>query len=314
MPKTNSRKLRNYEHQDFNALLSELKNEKPAETDFQAEAEAAVPKPEKQVFSLYRQRIFSNENVNYIYSVSENILHEKHCLYVKAITDEELRYSETYLSNMRQCPACAAESYLRIGAKDPENSEHYKRIFELCGITQKQLRNIYLVKGMKTRISGSGFLISYKKDTWKIRLLSENGHVQLLHNNYRVLQNGQRQFVQGFHVQNPSCEDTNFGYALGIGAVLEQHSRQGAWTGGHGRGRKADNARARKEHDIPDEMYRAGQGTVWPSGNRGACMDAFYKVTRSGGDTYAGIFNQRHDKGRTRAACGGIAREHFCVL
>ena len=223
MPKTNSRKLRNYEHQDFNALLSELKNEKPAETDFQAEAEekkkaakAAVPKSEKQVFSLYRQRIFSNENVNYIYSVSENILHEKHCLYVKAITDEELRYSETYLSNMRQCPACAAESYLRIGAKDPENSEHYKRIFELCGITQKQLRNMYLVKGMKTRISGSGFLISYKKDTWKIRLLSENGHVQLLHNNYRVLQNGQRQFVQGFHVQNPSCEDTNFGYALGL--------------------------------------------------------------------------------------------------
>ena len=59
MPKTNSRKLRNYEHQDFNALLSELKNEKPAETDFQAEAEekkkaakAAVPKSEKQVFSL----------------------------------------------------------------------------------------------------------------------------------------------------------------------------------------------------------------------------------------------------------------------
>ena len=57
-----------------------------------------------------------------------------------------------------------------------------------------------------------------------------------------------------------------------------------------------------------------GQGTVWSPGNRGACMDAFYKVTRSGGNTYVRIFNQRYHKGRTRAACGGVTREHFCVL
>lgn len=36
-----------------------------------------------------------------------------------------------------------------------------------------------------------------------------------------------------------------------------------------------------------------------PVGNRGACMDAFHQVTRDGGDTYARIFNKRHDKGRT---------------
>ena len=70
MPKTSSRRLRNYERQDFNALLGELKKEKPAEADFQVKteekkqpSETAGQKPEKQVFSLYRQRIFSNENV-----------------------------------------------------------------------------------------------------------------------------------------------------------------------------------------------------------------------------------------------------------
>lgn len=223
MPKTSSRRLRNYERQDFNALLGELKKEKPAEADFQVKteekkqpSETAGQKPEKQVFSLYRQRIFSNENVKFIYSKNDRILHEKHCQYVKEISDEELQYSESYLSNMRQCPACAAEAYLRIGAKDPEYTERYKEIFEQCGITLKQLRNMFLVRGMKTRITGNGFLISYKEDTWKIQLISRNGHVQLLHNNYRVIQGGRREFVRGFHVQNPHCTDVTFGYALGL--------------------------------------------------------------------------------------------------
>lgn len=223
MPKTSSRKLRNYEHQDFNVLLSELKTEKPAKENLRViteerkqSAEAEGPKPEKQVFSLYRQRIFSNENVKFIYSKNHKILHEKHCPYVRAISDEELQYSESYLPDMRQCFACAAEAYLRIGAKDPENTEYYKRIFELCGVTPKQLRNMFLARGMKTRISGNGFLVSYREDTWKIIPLPGNGRVQLLHNNYRVLPGGQRQFVRGFHVQNPNCADATFGYALGL--------------------------------------------------------------------------------------------------
>lgn len=74
---------------------------------------------EKPIFSLYRQRIFSNENVKFIYSKNNKILHEKHCPYIKAILDEELQYSGSFLPNMRQCPACAVEAYLRIGAKDP---------------------------------------------------------------------------------------------------------------------------------------------------------------------------------------------------
>ena len=61
-------------------------------------------------------------------------------------------------------------------------------------------------------------------------------------------------------------------------SVLEQHPRQGAGAGGHGRRRKADNACARQKHDIPYEMYRTGQGTDRSPGNRGACMDAFHKV------------------------------------
>ena len=39
MPKTSSRRLRNYERQDFNALLGELKKDKPAEADFQVKTE-----------------------------------------------------------------------------------------------------------------------------------------------------------------------------------------------------------------------------------------------------------------------------------
>lgn len=169
---------------------------------------------QKQEFSLYRQRIFSNEKIRFIYSKRLRVLHEKHCGYVKIITDDDLGYSEGYLTGMRQCPVCETDAYLRLGAKDMESAKLYKKIFARCEVTPRQLRGMYVGFNMKTRVSAKGLTIWHREDTWKVYLLPEKGHVQLLHNNYWVGENGERFFTKGFHVQNPAAADTDFEYAF----------------------------------------------------------------------------------------------------
>ncbi len=115
---------------------------------------------------------------------------------------------------MRQCPVCEIDAYLQIRAKDMESARLYKIIFARCKVTERQLRRMYVGFGMKTRVSARGPTIWHREDTWKIYYLPEKGHVQLLHNNYWVRENGERFFTKGFHVQSPAAADTDFEYAL----------------------------------------------------------------------------------------------------
>lgn len=67
-----------------------------------------------------------------------------------------------------------------------------------------------------TRISPDIMTIWHKEDTWRIKALPKKGRVQVYHNNYKVKARGEREFTQGFHIQNPICADTNIGYALSV--------------------------------------------------------------------------------------------------
>lgn len=226
MSKTNTISRRGYEHTDFSELLLELQAEKEKEssgTEGTDEGEpgtasesAAAEEPGRNKISDFRHRILSDEKVRYLYSRQKAVLHEKHCFRAREIADEDLEWAQEYVPGMEQCPECALDAYLWMGARDPEEKDVYQQLFARFRITEEQIRNMYVERKMITRVSRDALTVWYKDDTWRIKALPAKGHVQLYHNNYAVRRGGVREFTQGFHIQNLSCEDTNISYALGI--------------------------------------------------------------------------------------------------
>lgn len=242
---------RGYEHTDFTDLLSELRADDNMDnnvgndadntdntdsnadnnTDVAAEGTAlasdmpvvgasiqkeALQRKPIQRESENRHRIMSDQKIKYLYSKHEGIIHEKHCECAKEIPDEDIGWSEEYITELRPCSECMIQAYITAGAKDSKEIDRYQQFFEKTKMTEKQIRSIYVENGMKTRIFPDAMTVWHREDTWRIKTLPKKGHVQLYHNNYVIREKGVREFTQGFHIQNITCEDTNIGYALSI--------------------------------------------------------------------------------------------------
>ncbi len=220
MSRKGSSYARGYEHSDFGDLLRELQEEKESTLIVDGTAAIAIPSTvvtfPLQEESEERHRVMSNEKIKYLYSKQANVIHDKYCACAKYIPDEELKWSEEFLSELKPCFDCMIQAYVTAGAKDPKEIDKYLAFFEKTQLTTDQIRNIYVENRMKTRISMDAMTVWHKDDTWRIKCLPKKGHVQLYHNNYAVRKKGVREFTQGFHVQSPACSDTNIGYALSV--------------------------------------------------------------------------------------------------
>lgn len=211
---------RHYEHSDFGDLLSELHGESDNVAMVDGALALVIPSPIVPVSaneeSEERHRIMSDQKIKYLYSKQDHMIHDKHCSCAKYIPDEDLLWSEDYVSELEPCSECMIQAYVSAGAKDPKEIENYEVFFEKAQMSIEQIRNIYVENGMKTRISMDVMTVWHKEDTWRIKCLSRKGHVRLYHNNYTVRKKGVREFTQGFHVQSSACEDTDISYALSI--------------------------------------------------------------------------------------------------
>ncbi len=223
-------------HVDYSGLLEELQKKAVEQTPPEEAAGLETAKPEtenreKQEMpgglemaaapSPFRQRILSSEQVRFLYAKSCNCIHDKSCILARQIPDSELLYSMEYLPGMYQCPECAEKSYIRAGAKDMENYEAYRKLFERMQLSKRLLRHIYIQCGMKTKVSVNVLTVWSGEDTWKVTALDSKGTVQLLHNNYHVTKDGIRKFDAGFHIQSESTQQTNIEFAI---KVMETYS------------------------------------------------------------------------------------------
>lgn len=204
-----------HEREDFSWLLSELNKKEVCE-------EAALGMEQPETFagavkcdSCYRQKLASNEKIKFYY-VKGGRIHSKYCKYAARIKDEKLKVSEEYLEDKKQCHQCALQAYLLIGAEDYKNYEQYKELYKTMKVKEEILRDMYVVKRMKTSLFHNILTIWYKQDRWKIKLLDEQGYVQLSHNNYRQTDSGEREFIKGYHIQNENCRKARFLYAYRI--------------------------------------------------------------------------------------------------
>ncbi len=155
----------------------------------------------KSELSYFRQRIMGDDKVKYIYSTKSKVIHDKSCVSARNIPDEYLVYLEEYSPEMSQCSHCAVKAYVRLGAKDFHNFKTYEKLFQKMHLKEELLRHMYVDCRMQTKASDDFLMIWDREDKWKIVSLDNRGTVQLLHNNYHLLHNGERKFVRGFHIQ-----------------------------------------------------------------------------------------------------------------
>lgn len=216
MGQKNAINKKNYEHVDFSELLNELQGVKSEEVSDEMNVQAEPDNDDTTIIqeSKFRHRIMSDQKIHYLYSGYEKILHEKHCVHAKTIPDEKLQWSEELVHGLQVCPECEITAYIRYGAKDPEETDTYMQFFEKTKITTEWIRKLFVDYGMKTRIYPDIMTVWDKQDTWRIKALPQKGHVQLYHNNYVIRKNGVREFTNGFHLQNLSCEDTDITNAI----------------------------------------------------------------------------------------------------
>ena len=133
---------RNYEHSDFGDLLSELHGECENTVMVDGALVLAISSPIVPVSankeSEERHRIMSDQKIKYLYSRQANVIHDKHCSCAKYIPDEDLLWSEDYVSELEPCSECMIQAYVSAGAKDPKEIEKYRAFFEKARMSMEQ--------------------------------------------------------------------------------------------------------------------------------------------------------------------------------
>ena len=200
-----ARVCRHYEHQDFSGLLAELQG---AGTEAEKPQPAPVkPKPvEKIVYvspeARKRASLLSNPRMRYAYSQIDNTIHDRDCEALKTIRDKDFRMLADFDVNRPICKQCYRKSIIRSGiGDDAKHINAYVHLFDRLKATVADLKELIIDNGARlSAIDIDRVVIKVHDDRWMICFV--NNKPLLYHNNYSVLDNYQRLFNVGYHVQN----------------------------------------------------------------------------------------------------------------
>lgn len=174
--------------------------------------------------SLNLHRLRSDQKIKYVYSFGEGIIHDKRCKKIDKMKESKLSCGDEYLFYLDPCPDCEAQTYIRFGAKDPEEMNAYMKFFEKVEITTRQIREIYIGNHMQTRLQPNGLVIWHREDAWRL-VIARGNRVKLYHNNYRIKKDGTREFIPGYHIQGKP--DATYHITSALKIILNYRFRQG---------------------------------------------------------------------------------------
>ncbi len=218
---------------DYSELLQNLKAN---DTEILIQEKISEPESETQNTSVEIDkrllRMLSDEKVLYFYHQTKNTIHEKHCELVKKIPFDDLLSLPAYKNGKKQCPHCALQSYLRIGAEDYKKHKEYDKLFKRMKADIKFIRKIFVELKFKTRLSDTSTIrIQYGDETWKIKLLDRStGQVSLSHNDYRLNYDGTRKKYGTYHIQNERCKLTTIQKAVSVITKYKSHRPFSAYS------------------------------------------------------------------------------------
>ena len=196
---------KHYEHKDFTGLLAELQSLGSGEV-----VPAPVPekpKPAEKIIFISpetrrRASLLSNPRMRYAYSQVDNIIHDRECEVLKTIQDKDFRMLTDFDTSRPICRHCYRKAVVRSGiGDDAKLINAYVRIFDRLKATVTDLKELIIDNGAKlSAIDLDRVVIKVHDDRWMICFV--NNKPLLYHNNYSVLDDYQRLFNVGYHLQN----------------------------------------------------------------------------------------------------------------
>lgn len=199
MPKVS----RNYQHQDFSQLLTELKtadtNTKKSTVEVPSARSSA-----KNVSAAQRRRasLLDNRNMKFIYSKSTGKAHDRDCPLAACIEDDDFAMLPNFPKPVHFCHQCYRKALIRE-ALAPGNRKWIDlcvHIFQTMNATTYDLQKLVLDHhGQLYKVEQDRVYLQVNEDRWYLQPC-EKGCL-LYHNNYTHLENDQRLIAGTFHLQ-----------------------------------------------------------------------------------------------------------------
>lgn len=196
------RYVRNYEREDFTALLNELNQTSNAPDNGKEKQPENAEQPKMLTYAARRRSsLMSHPAMKYVYSNKAMILHDRDCEFVAGIEDENFEMKENFDADMKFCPRCYRQGIIRSGITDDgKRMNAYKNFFQTIGASNIDLYRLIIRNHAVLRWQDRNtMLIHVKEDYWKV-IHREFGY-ELWHNNYMILEDYTRYFRDGFHRQ-----------------------------------------------------------------------------------------------------------------
>lgn len=147
----------------------------------------------------------------YIVDQRNGIIHDRDCDYQKQIPDKDFDMLEDIEPESNVCRSCREAAYLRhaIG-NDGRRMGMYQKFFRRVNASHKIIYTLVMENQAKLFMEDPDTLcIKVREDSWKIQLHAR-GNVTLYHNNYILLEDGSRYFVDGYHKQIIGKQNTYY--------------------------------------------------------------------------------------------------------
>lgn len=157
---------------------------------------------EKERLHRRRSSMLDNRKYRYIIDQRNGIIHDRDCDYQKRIPDSAFDMLEDIEPESNVCRACREAAYIRHAVgNDGKRIGWYKNFFRRVNASLKSIHTLCLENQAKLFMEDLDTLcVKVNEDRWKIRI-NTGIDVTLYHNNYVLLEDGSRLFVDGYHEQ-----------------------------------------------------------------------------------------------------------------
>lgn len=189
------RVVRNYRHRDFSYLLI------PKQEIAVSPAEEPLSRDIIPAEKRRRDSLMSNRRMRYVISCCGKV-HDRDCVHVEQIPDRDFAMAEEFPESGAFCKACYRMALIRKGT--PWDLTKYtapaEAIFSRSGAGNRALEQLFLMHNAKIeRVERDCVYLKVREDRWIVQ--AAEGNCYLYHNNYHLLDDHQRHFIDGFHLQ-----------------------------------------------------------------------------------------------------------------
>lgn len=175
----------------------------PAPQEEAVQTPPVPPKPFTTQARRRRETLLTKPNMLYVHDIKAELFHDRDCPRVADIPDEVFTMQEGFPKGKKFCNACYRKALIRKGINSQgQRINRYVNAFNHMRVRNEDLYLLFIVhKAQLISVSKNEYsvCIQVKDDRWRIQ--RNEDELQLHHNNYKVMADGERIFYDDFHRQ-----------------------------------------------------------------------------------------------------------------